>query len=101
MVYDKTVNSLFRDTDLLEYLREKGERELIVTGLQTDYCIDAAVTCGFEHGFRMIVPENGNSTVDNPYMTGEQSYYYYNDFLWSCRYADCIFMEETLKRICR
>lgn len=101
MVYDKTVNSLFRDTDLLEYLREKGERELIVTGLQTDYCIDAAVTCGFEHGFRMIVPENGNSTVDNPYMTGEKSYYYYNDFLWSCRYADCISMEETLKRICR
>jgi hypothetical protein len=24
------------------------------------------------------------------YMTGEQSYRYYNEFLWPDRYADCV-----------
>ena len=35
---------------------------MIVVGLQTEYCIDAAVKCGFEHGFEIIVPKESNST---------------------------------------
>ena len=35
---------------------DKGETELIVAGLQTDYCMDATVKCGFEHGFKVYVP---------------------------------------------
>ena len=52
----------------------KGCRTVAVVGLQTDYCIDATIKCGFEeHGFKMIAPENANSTFDNAFMTGEQS----------------------------
>lgn len=96
-IFDKTVNSPFRDTGLLEYLRDKSENTLIIAGLQTDYCIDAAVKCGFEHGFRIIVPENSNSTFDNEFMTAEQSYKYYNEFMWNGRYAECISMAETIR----
>ena len=87
-IFDKTVNSSFKGTGLLE-----------VVGLQTDYCIDATIKCGFEHGFKMIVPENANSTFDNAFMTGEQSYRYYNEFMWKGRYAECISVEETIKRM--
>ncbi|MGN0638828.1 MAG: cysteine hydrolase family protein [Huintestinicola sp.] len=96
-IFDKTVNSPFRDTGLTEYLRDKGETTLIIAGLQTDYCIDAAVKCGFEHGFHIIVPEYSNSTFDNEFMTAEESYKYYNSFMWSGRYADSVSMEETLR----
>lgn len=96
-IYDKTVNSPFKETGLLEYLKEKGEDTVIVVGLQTDYCIDATVKCGFEHGFRMIVPEYTNSTVDNDFMTAEQTYMYYNEFMWNKRYAQCISLEEALE----
>lgn len=96
-IFDKTVNSPFRDTGLLEYLRDKSENTLIIAGLQTDYCIDAAVKCGFEHGFRIIVPEYSNSTFDNEFMTAEQSYKYYNEFMWNGRYAECISMAETIR----
>jgi len=72
-IYDKTVNSPFKETGLTEYLRENGERDVMVVGLQTDYCMDATIKCGFEHGFHMIVPEYTNSTVDNDYMTAEQT----------------------------
>ena len=46
-----------------------------------------------------IVPENTNSTVDNAFMTGEQSYRYYNEFIWKGRYAECISVEETIERM--
>lgn len=95
-VFDKSVNSPFRDTGLTEYLRSKGVRRLIVTGLQTEYCVDATVKCGFEHGFEMIVPEYCNTTTDNEYMTAGQTYRYYNEFIWKNRYAHCIGIEEAI-----
>ena len=95
-IFDKQVNSPFRDTGLVEYLSEKGETVIIVTGLQTDYCIDAAIKCGFEHGFKMIVPEYCNSTFDNEFMSAETSYRYYNEFIWKNRYAECVSVKSVL-----
>ena len=97
LVLDKTVNSAFRDTGLAEYLRQKHIATIVVVGLQTDYCIDATVKAGFEHGFKMIVPAYSNSTFDNPYMTAEQTYKYYNEYMWSGRYAECISFDKTLE----
>lgn len=98
-IFDKTVNSPFKESGLLEYLKEKKETDLIVAGLQTDYCIDATVKCGFEHGFRMIVPAYANTTFDNAYMAAETSYRYHNEFMWKNRYASCISLEETLQQM--
>lgn len=95
-VFDKLVNSSFKATGLLEYLKQNGENAIIIVGLQTDYCIDATIKAGFEHGFRMIVPEYTNSTFDNRFMTAEQTYHYYNDFIWKDRYAECVPFEKAL-----
>jgi len=99
LIFDKTVNSSFKDTGLLEYLRKKEENTVVIVGLQTDYCIDATIKAGFEHGFKMIVPENTNSTFDNEYMSAEQTYNYYNKFMWNKRYAQCISFDEVLNLI--
>lgn len=96
VIFDKNVNSPFKESGLLEYLRKKNEQTVIVVGLQTDYCIDATIKCGFEHGFKMIVPEYANSTFDNNYMSAEDSYKYYNEFIWNGRYATCISVDETI-----
>lgn len=95
-IFDKTVNSAFHGTGLLEYLKEKQETDLMITGLQTDYCIDATVKCAFEHGFFVFVPAHANTTTDNSFMTGESSYRYYNEFMWNGRYAECITMEQGI-----
>lgn len=101
IIFDKSVNSSFNGTGLLEYLREKRENTVIIVGLQTDYCIDATIKAGFEHGFKMIVPENTNSTFDNQYMTAEQTYRYYNEFMWKKRFAECIPFEKALELMSR
>lgn len=98
-IFDKTANSPFRDTGLAEYLSSKNETEIIVAGLQTDYCIDAAVKCGFERGYKIIVPRYANTTFDNSFMTAEKSCEYYNDFMWNGRYAECISAEDTILRM--
>ncbi|WP_271813843.1 cysteine hydrolase family protein [Clostridium beijerinckii] len=98
-VFIKNVNSAFRGTGLLEYLRMNDEKDIIIVGLQTDKCIDATIKCGFEHGFNMIVPSYTNSTVNNDFMNGEQSYKYYNEFMWSNRYAECISIDKVIEII--
>lgn len=98
-IFDKKVNSAFKGTGLLEYLRDKGEKKIIIVGLQTDYCIDATIKCGFEHGFNIIVPAYANTTVNNKLMTAEKSYKYYNEFMWNGRYAECISVDETIRKM--
>ena len=95
-IFDKTVNSAFKGTGLVEYLKLKGQDTLIVAGLQTDYCIDASIKCGFEHGFNIIVPAYANTTIDNEYMSAETSYKYYNEFIWNGRYAKCMPLEDVI-----
>lgn len=98
-IFDKNVNSAFKGTGLLEYLSNNGEKEVIVVGLQTDYCIDATIKCGFEHGLHIIVPAYANTTVNNKFMSAEQSYRYHNEFMWNGRYAKYISVEETIKKL--
>lgn len=99
-IFDKTVNSAFHDsTGLVEYLSEKNEKEIIIVGLQTDFCIDATIKSGFEHGYEMIVPEYTNSTFDNDYMKKDICYHYYNDFIWPDRYAECISLGAAVDMI--
>lgn len=96
MIFDKNVNSPFKESGLLRYLKDKGETTLVVVGLQTDFCIDATVKCGFEHQFEMIVPAYANSTEANPLLDGKTSYQYYNEFIWPNRYASCLSIEATI-----
>ena len=95
-IFVKTVNSaLHPSVGLINELKDLGERELMVVGLQTNYCIDATIKTGFDNGFKMIVPEYTNSTFDSEYMDKETCYKYYNEDMWPDRYATCVDMVEA------
>lgn len=96
-VFDKDVNNAFvHYIGLDDYLETKGISKVIVTGLQTDYCIDATVKGGFALGFEMIVPTYCNTTRSNDYMDAETTYKFYNESMWPGRYAKCLSVEETI-----
>ena len=65
--------------------------------MSTDFCLDATVKSGFEQRFHIIIPAYANSTYDNPYFDGETAYKYYNEFMWSVRYAQTVSVEETIE----
>lgn len=96
--FEKNVNSAFHPmTGLTEYLKSKGEKDIMVIGVSTDYCMDATIKSGFEKGFNIIVPEYTNSTYDNPYFDKEDAYHYFNDFMWNKRYAKVITFEQAVQ----
>ncbi len=96
--FKKNVNSAFHPmTGLTEYLQSRGEKDIIVIGVSTDYCMDATIKSGFEKGFKIFVPEYTNSTYDNPYFDKETAYKYYNEFMWGSRYAKMITVEQAIK----
>ena len=96
--FEKNVNSAFHPmTGLTEYLQSKGEKDIIVIGVSTDYCMDATVKSGFEKGFNIIIPEYTNSTYDNPYFDKEAAYHYFNDFMWNKRYAKVISFKQAVQ----
>ena len=81
---------------MTEYLEQSKEKDLMIVGLQTNFCIDATVKSAFERGYNVIIPQGTNSTFDNDYMDGETTYRYYNDMMWPKRFAQCLSMEEAI-----
>jgi nicotinamidase-related amidase len=54
----------FRDTDLLETLKKLGIKKLVVTGMQTHMCVEAAVRAAADFGFEVIVVHDACATRD-------------------------------------
>ena len=93
-IINKKFNSAFRETGLREYLEERGVTKLIVTGMQTDFCVDATIKVAFEYGYEVIVPRGGHTTFDNRYLSGEELYHYYSYEIWNHRYAQVMSVDH-------
>ncbi len=93
-IINKKYNSAFRKTGLQEYLKEQGVERLIVTGMQTDFCVDATIKVAFELGYDVIVPRGGHTTFDNRYLSGEELYHYYSYEIWNHRYAQVMSVDH-------
>ena len=96
-IFIKTINSCFGNKELAEYLSGSGEKDLMIVGLQTNFCIDASVKSAFERGFRVIIPKGTNSTFDNDFMDSETTYKYYNEMMWPERFASCISVGDAIE----
>lgn len=57
-IIDKPVYSPFSEPDLLAQLQDWGTETLVVTGVETDVCVLAAVIAAIDHGFRVVVPKD-------------------------------------------
>lgn len=95
-IFVKEINSFFGNKELAEYLEKEDDKDVMIVGLQTNFCIDASVKSAFERGFRVIIPEGTNSTFDNGYMDAETTYRYYNEMMWPKRFAECVSLEDAI-----
>ena len=55
------VNS-FRDTDLFDYLKEHKINKLVVCGMMTHMCVEAAVRAASDYGFDVTLIEDACTT---------------------------------------
>lgn len=96
-IFEKKYNSAFFKTGLKEYLETKKIDTIILTGLQTEYCIDATLKSAFDHGYNLIIPDQTNTTFDNEYLSGEKLYAFYNYKIWKNRFASILSVDEVCK----
>lgn len=95
-VFDKKINSMFGNSELKEYLLSSLDRDLMITGLKTNFCIDASIKSAFDLGFKVTVPEYCNSTTGSRFMSGETTYEYYNTLIWPGKFAEIVSLKKAL-----
>ncbi len=86
-LFTKTKNSAFNQTGLEEYLNELGIQNIVVCGLQTEFCIDATIKSASEKGFNIVALKDGITTFDNAFLSAKALNYYYEEMIWDKRYA--------------
>jgi len=93
----KTYNSAFKDTELEEYLKSKNIETLILVGMQTEYCIDTTCRVAFDKGYKLIMPEETNTTYDNGNLSASDIYRYHNFDIFKDRFAEVKPLSEVLQ----
>jgi len=66
IVYKHYPNA-FRETTLLEMLKEWGTERVIITGMMTHMCVDATARAAADLGFKVIVAEDACAARDLTY----------------------------------
>ena len=78
-IVQKNFPNSFRETPLLDVLREKQVNRLILCGMQTNMCIDATTRAAADYGFECFVAADAcaarNLTFDGHTVPAEQVHY--------------------------
>ena len=61
----KQVSDAFKETDLKEHLDRLGVQELIICGMQSEFCVDSTLRRALSLDYAVTVMADGHTTVDN------------------------------------
>lgn len=92
-------NSAFRRTGVAQRLQDLRINTLIITGMQTEFCIDSTVKAAYELGYQVIIPEYGTTPLDTPCLKAEQIYAHYMHCVWNRTAAEVLPLEKVLERV--
>ena len=95
-IFNKYYNSIFKDTELKEYLNRKNITDLTFVGMQVEFCIDTSVKVGFEYGYKITIVEDAISTFDNIHLSADQILSFYKEKIWRNRFAQLRTTTEIL-----
>ncbi len=78
-IVQKHVQDGFHETDLQTSLEALGIRKLVVTGIQTDMCVNATSKRASQLGYEVTVVEDAHTTYDQGDRTASEIIKEYND----------------------
>lgn len=98
----KNFPNSFRDTSLLEILRNNGIEDLVICGAMSHMCIDATTRAAFDYRFNCVVVEDACATRDlifkNKLIKASDVHASFMASL-SVSYAHVLTTKETLKQV--
>ena len=78
----KPASDAFQATDLEGVLGPPNGGQVIVTGCDTEFCIDSTVRSALARGDRVTVPSDGHSLVDRAHLSAARIIEHHNA-IWS------------------
>lgn len=78
VVIPKHASDSFYETPLRRELERRGIRRLVVTGAQTEYCVDATCRRASSEGYAVTLAADAHSTGNTPTLTAEQIIAHHN-----------------------
>jgi len=81
LVIQKRFCDSFYKTDLHELLQARSVRELIIAGIQTEFCVDTACRRACSLGYEVTLVEDAHSTWNNRSLKAEQIIRHHNETL--------------------
>ncbi len=81
VVVQKSNPDAFQGTSLKYELDSKKITKVVITGLQTEYCIDSTCRKAFSLGYEVILVEDAHSTWDSELLTAQQIIDHHNSVL--------------------
>jgi nicotinamidase-related amidase len=72
-VFYKNEANVFNGTELLSYLKEHKVQRLVIMGMQTHMCVEAAVRAAYDYGFECILVGDACATRNLKYKGREVS----------------------------
>lgn len=72
-------SSAFHETDFDAKLKRAGIDHLIITGMQSEYCVTSAIRGAYERGYKLTLASDAHSTFDTRIAKGENIVAIIND----------------------
>jgi nicotinamidase-related amidase len=77
----KTASDSFHRTALQALLQERNVEQLVVCGLQSDFCVDSTVRRALALGYPVVLVADAHSTLDNGVISAAQISAHHNQTL--------------------
>jgi nicotinamidase-related amidase len=80
-VVQKKSPDAFHETSLQAELEARGIKNLVITGGQTQYCVDTTVRRAVAQGYEVLLASDAHTTEDSPTLPAEKIIAFYNETL--------------------
>lgn len=81
IIIEKNHPDSFQQTDLEQQLITKKISRIIITGIQSEICVDATCRRAFSKGYEVILVKDGHSTYNSNIFTAAQIIDHHNEIL--------------------
>ncbi len=77
----KKATDSFHQTNLHALLQERGVKDLVICGLQSEFCVDTTTRRALALGYPVVLVADGHSTLDNSVLSAAQISAHHNETL--------------------
>lgn len=99
IIIDKEYNSMFRKTKLEQILQSLKAKNIMMSGMQTEFCFDVSCKVAFEKEYLITIPKDTTTTFDSDFASGKALSKYYEEVIWDHRYANVKALNEIIEEL--